>query len=61
MGHLMDGGIQNGAKATAGIDFEAGERIKIKKEIKKEVGFGWRVGINSGISFDDEPLKKLFN
>jgi tetratricopeptide (TPR) repeat protein len=61
MGHLMDGGVQNGAKASAGIEFEAGERIKIKKEMKKEVGFGWRFGINSGVSFDDEPLKKLLN
>jgi Flp pilus assembly protein TadD len=61
MGHLTDGGLQTGAKASAGIEFEAGERLKLKKEMKKEAGVGWRVGIASGINFDEGPLKGILN
>ncbi len=52
-GNLTDGGMTYGATRGAGVDFSAGERIKIKKGLGY-VGetIGWRFGINSGVSFD---------
>ncbi len=50
--HVCDGGVQYGVKAAAGIEFEKGEKIKIKKDIlKKEAGIGWRAALNAGVSF----------
>jgi len=51
--HLCDGGVQYGAKASAGIDFESGQKVKLKKEImSKEVGIGWRAALHGGVSFN---------
>jgi len=56
MGHLTDGGMQYSAGASGGLNFSAGEKIKIKKNITSNgVSAGWRFGYNSGISFKMEP------
>lgn len=51
--HVCDGGVQYGIKASGGIEFEHGEKIKLKRDLfKKEVGVGWRAALNAGISFN---------
>lgn len=51
--HVCDAGVQYGAKASLGIDYESGQKIKLKKEIfSKSIGAGWRAAINAGISFN---------
>ena len=56
MGHLTDGGMLYNAGASGGLNFKAGEKIKIKKELYEYgVSAGWRFGYNSGISFKMEP------
>lgn len=57
LGHFVDGGMIYNAGRGAGVDFTAGERIKIKKNlgyIGDEIG--WRFGINSGISFAEPEV-----
>lgn len=60
-GNCTDGGMTYSANRGAGIDFSAGERIKINKNlgyVGEEIG--WRFGINSGVSFTppDVPWMK---
>ena len=57
-GHCVDGGMSYKASRGMGIDFSAGERLKIKKEIGY-IGdeIGWRFGINSGVKFS-VPFKE---
>ena len=51
--HICDGGVQYGIKAGGGIEFEKGEKIKLKRDLfKKEIGFGWRAALNAGVSFN---------
>jgi hypothetical protein len=59
-GALTDGGIVNSAGASAGVKFEAGERLGFtKKFAEQQVGFESRLGINSGWTFDEGPLKNI--
>lgn len=53
-GNWTDGGMAYSASGGVGVDFSAGERIKIKKNLGY-VGdeIGWRFGINSGVSFTE--------
>lgn len=52
-GNVSDGGMSYGAYRGMGIDFSAGERIKIKKEVAYTgEKIGWRFGVNSGVSFN---------
>ena len=58
-GNCTDGGMTYTASRGAGVDFSAGERIKIKKNlgyVGEEIG--WRFGINSSVSFT--PPKNPF-
>jgi hypothetical protein len=51
-GNCVDGGMVYSAHRGMGIDFSAGERLKMKKNLGyagEEIG--WRFGLNSGISF----------
>ena len=59
-GNWVDGGMTYSASRGVGVDFSAGERIKIKKELGY-VGeeFGWRFGINSGVSFNTPDIPWL--
>lgn len=59
-GALTDGGIVNSASASAGVNFEAGERLGFTKKLAEQhVGFESRLGINSGWTFDEGPLKNI--
>ncbi|HSU26885.1 MAG TPA: hypothetical protein VLJ68_00765 [Chitinophagaceae bacterium] len=63
-GHITDAGLKFKANASAGgeLDREVGESIKIKKDMTIiEVGVGYTIGIESGIKFDEGPLKNLIN
>ncbi len=61
-GALTDGGIVNSAGASAGVNFEAGERLGFTKKLaEQKVGFESRLGINSGWTFDEGPLKNIFS
>lgn len=53
-GNCTDGGMTYSASRGIGVDFSAGERINIKKNLGY-VGeeLGWRFGINSGVSFTE--------
>lgn len=51
-GNCTDAGMTYGASRGFGVDFSAGERIKIDRNLGymgEEIG--WRFGINSGVSF----------
>lgn len=57
---FADGGLKFDAKASAGIDAEAGKSVKVKREIaKKETGVGYTMGINSGWNFNEGPFKGM--
>lgn len=56
-GNCTDGGMAYSASRGIGVDFSAGERIKIKKNLGylgEEIG--WRFGINSGVSFTEPDI-----
>jgi len=47
---------------TAGIEFETGEKLKVKKEVLKvEAGVGVRMAQSSGLTMDDGPLKRIID
>ena len=53
-GNCTDAGMAYKAYRGVGVDFSAGERIKIDRNLGymgEEIG--WRFGINSGISFTE--------
>ena len=51
-GNCTDGGMTYSASRGFGVDFSAGERIKIKRGLgNMDQEIGWRFGINSGVSF----------
>ncbi len=57
---FSDGGLKFDAKASAGIEGEAGTGVKGKKDIvKEETGIGYMVGINSGWNFNEGPFKGM--
>jgi tetratricopeptide (TPR) repeat protein len=57
---FADGGLKFNAKASAGVEGEAGEAVKGKADIAKaETGVGYTVGINSGWNFDEGPFKGM--
>ncbi len=57
---FSDGGLKFDAKASAGIEAEAGKSVKGKKDIiKEETGIGYTVGINSGWNFNEGPFKGM--
>jgi len=59
-GAVTDGGIINQASAGAGVNFEAGEKLGFTKKIaEQKVAFESRLGINSGWTFDEGPLKNV--
>ncbi|MBC7934812.1 MAG: hypothetical protein H7Y86_05555 [Rhizobacter sp.] len=61
-GALTDGGIVNSAGASAGVKFEAGEKLGFTKKIaEQKVEFESRLGINSGWSFNEGPLKNILS
>ncbi len=61
-GALTDGGIVNSASASAGVNFEAGERLGFTKKLaEQKVGFESRLGINSGWTFNEGPLKNILS
>ena len=58
--NFSDGGLKFNAKASAGIEMEAGEVVNVKKEIaKKETGIGYTLGICSGWDFNEGPFKGM--
>jgi hypothetical protein len=58
-GNCTDGGMIYSASRNFGVDFSAGERIKIKRDLgNMDQEIGWRFGINSGVSFT--PPKNPF-
>jgi tetratricopeptide (TPR) repeat protein len=57
---FADGGLKFDAKASAGIEAEAGKSVKVKKDVaKKESGVGYTLGINSGWNFNEGPFKGM--
>jgi tetratricopeptide (TPR) repeat protein len=51
-GNCTDGGMTYSASRGFGVDFSAGERIKIKRDLgSMSQEIGWRFGVNSGVSF----------
>ena len=63
-GHVTDGGLKFDAKAGAGAELEGaiGKNVNIKKDLSKvEAGVGYTIGMESGIKFDEGPLKNLLN
>jgi tetratricopeptide (TPR) repeat protein len=51
-GNCTDGGMVYSVYAGGALDFAAGERIKLKKDVASvSEKIGWRFGINSGVSF----------
>jgi Flp pilus assembly protein TadD len=59
-GALTDGGIVNSASASAGVNFKAGEKLGFTKKLaEQKVEFESRLGINSGWSFNEGPLKNI--
>ena len=57
---FSDGGLRFDAKATAGLETEAGKIVKGKKDIaKEETGVGYTLGINSGWDFNEGPFKGM--
>ncbi|MBS1918989.1 MAG: hypothetical protein JST17_01935 [Bacteroidetes bacterium] len=58
-GNCTDAGMTYSASAGAGINFSAGERIKIKRDLGYMGGsVGWKFGINSGVSFETPAMLK---
>jgi Flp pilus assembly protein TadD len=61
-GSVTDGGIINRAGASAGVNFEAGEKLGFTKKIaEQKVEFESRLGINSGWTFNEGPLRNMLN
>ncbi len=59
-GAITDGGIINRAGASAVVNFEAGEKLGFTKKLaEQKVEFESRLGINSGWSFNEGPLKNI--
>ncbi len=61
-GQVTDAGLKFGVKAGAGIEAEGaiGKNVNIKKDFGKvEEGVGYTIGIESGIKFNEGPLKNL--
>jgi tetratricopeptide (TPR) repeat protein len=57
---FSDGGLKFDAKASAGIEGDAGTSIKGKQDIlKEETGFGYKLGICSGWNFNEGPFKGM--
>ena len=57
---FSDGGLKFDAKASAGLEAEAGKAVKGKKDIaKEETGVGYTLGINSGWNFNEGPFKGM--
>ncbi len=57
---FADGGVKFDAKASAGLEAEAGKSVKGKKDIlKEETGVGYRLGIHSGWNFNEGPFKGM--
>jgi hypothetical protein len=54
-----DAGMQVSATASAGVEFEKGERLKVSKDKKVSVGASYRIGINSGLSISDAEGRDL--
>jgi hypothetical protein len=55
---FSDAGLKVDAKVSAGVEAEAGNKVKGKKDIvKKETGVGVSFGINSGCNFNEGPFK----
>lgn len=59
-GAVTDGGIVNRAGASAAVNFEAGEKLGFTKKLaEQKVEFESRLGINSGWTFNEGPLKNI--
>ncbi len=57
---FSDGGLKIDAKTSAGVEAEAGKKVKGKKDLaKEETGVGVTFGINSGCNFNEGPFKGL--
>ncbi len=57
---FSDGGLKVEAKASAGLEAEAGKAVKGKKDLaKEETGVGVTFGINSGCNFNEGPFKGM--
>ncbi|MBS1620726.1 MAG: hypothetical protein JST10_06185 [Bacteroidetes bacterium] len=60
-GNCTDAGMKFSAYRGMGVDFSAGQRLKIDRNLGyMEEKIGWRFGVNSGVSFDvpDNPFMK---
>lgn len=60
-GNCTDAGMAYNAYRGMGVDFSAGERINLNRNLRYTgENFGWRFGINSGVSFTtpDVPWMK---
>jgi hypothetical protein len=59
-GALTDGGIINRVGASGGLNFGAGQKLGFTKNLaEQKIGFESRLGINSGWTFNEGPLKNL--
>jgi hypothetical protein len=56
---FSDGGLKFTAKASVGTEGEVGDKVKAKKDMKKETSLGYTVGINSGWNFQEGALKGM--
>jgi tetratricopeptide (TPR) repeat protein len=58
---VSDAGLKFIVKGSAGVDAEAGNKVKINKDIaKRESEAGYTLGINSGWNFNEGPFKGMF-
>ena len=60
-GNCSDAGIAYKAYKNFGVDFSAGERINVNRDLgNMNQEIGWRFGINSGVSFTEpkNPFEK---
>ena len=63
-GQVTDAGLKFGVKAGAAAELEGaiGKTVNVKKDLSKvEAGVGYTIGIESGIKFNEGPLKNLLN
>jgi len=63
-GEVTDAGLKFGVKAGAAAELEGaiGKKVNIKKDHSKvEASVGYTIGIESGLNFNEGPLKNLLN